>query len=175
VRGRRYSGGAGIIATIQAMIVLLIICALLYFPVIKPNIERQNTIKSKIEQNIVDSSYGDVSEFSTPSNCYDQCKAFDGKIVSFTGIVGDVREAYENGEYGESVISIDSEITGEWCADCGINDVTEEELMKMFSEGDKVTVVGEVYHCLTVIELRNCKIELCDDVVKNEYETTTIG
>lgn len=151
-----------LIGYIGAIIILLIACVVLCFPVIKPNIEEQNTIVSRIEQKDVDYSYEDVSEFSTHTDAYSQAQEYDGKIVSFTGCVSTIRGTI-SGEYGESVISIDSAILHEWCADCEINDITEVDLEQMFSEGDKVTVIGEVYRNDWVIVLRNCKVELCDN------------
>ena len=140
----------------------MIVCVVLYFPVIKPNIEEQKSIVSRIEQTDVDYSYGDISEFSTHSNAYLQAQEYDGKIVSFTGCVSTIRGSI-SGEHGESVISIDSAILDKWCADCEINDMTKADLEQMFSEGDKVTVIGEVYHSGWVIVLRNCKVELSDN------------
>lgn len=147
-----------LIGFVGAIIVILVVCAVFYLPVAKPNIEKQKSIISQIEQNNVDYSYGDVSEFSTHSNAYSQAQSYDGKIVTFTGRVGVIRGTL-SGEYGESVISINSDVSDEWCADCGVNDITEADLEKKFKEGDKVTVTGEVYHSAWVIELRNCKIE----------------
>lgn len=85
--------------------VFVVFPSALYFPVIKPNIEQQKSVKSQIEQNIIDYSYVDVSEFSSHSNAYKQCQEYDGKIVSFTGLVGTIRGTLD-GEYGESVVSI---------------------------------------------------------------------
>lgn len=150
------------IGFIGAIIFLLLARAVLYFPVIKPNIEQQNAIVSRIEQKDVDFSYGDISEFSTHSNAYSQAQEYDGKIVSFTGYVSTVRGSLD-GEYGDCVVSIDSAISGEWCADCGINDITDTEFEQQFTEGDKVIVIGEVYHSAWVIGLRNCKIESYDN------------
>lgn len=151
-----------IIGFIGAIIFIIVMCVVLYFPIIKPNIEHQQDIVSKIEQGEVDFSYEDVSEFSTHSNAYSQAQEYDGKIVSFTGCVSTVRGNLD-GEYGDSIVSIDSVISGEWCADCGINDITDTEFEQQFAEGDKVLVIGEVYHSSWVIGLRNCKIEPCDN------------
>lgn len=147
-----------LIGFIGAVIVLIVVAIALYFPVIKQNLERHNSVVSRIEQSDVDYSYGDVSEFSSHSDAYKQCQEYDGKIVSFTGLVGTIRGTLD-GEYGESVVSIYSEVLNERCADCGINDLTETDLEQTFKKGDKVIVTGEVYHSSWVIELRNCKIE----------------
>lgn len=146
---------------IVAVLLILVACIVLYFPVIKPNMEKQNLIISRIEQMDVDYSYGDISEFSTQSNAYSQAQEYDGKIVSFTGCVGVIRETID-GEYGKSVISIDSNISNKWCADCEINDITATELEQKFREGDKVSIIGEVYRNSRVIVLRNCKVEFTD-------------
>lgn len=151
-----------LVGYLGAIACISIVCIALYFPVIKPNIEERNSAIHRIEQHHIDYSYGDVSEFSTHSNAYSQGQKYDGKIVSFTGRVGEIRGTI-SGEYGESVISIDSDISNEWCADCGVNDITDTDLEQMFTKGDKVIVTGEVYHNSWVIELRYCKIELCND------------
>lgn len=150
------------IGSVCAVLIILISCVILYFPVIKPNLEQQRSVLAQIEQGNADYVYGDVSEFSTHSNAYSQTQKYDGKIVSFTGRVGEIRETFD-GEYGKSIISLDSDTLNEWCADCGINDIAVTDLEQMFSEGDKVVVIGEVYHSSWVIVLRNCRIELCDD------------
>lgn len=151
-----------ILGFIGAIIFIVVMCIVSYFPVIKPNIEHQENIVSKIEQGVVDFSYEDVSEFSTHSNAYSQAQKYDGKIVSFTGYVSTIRGTID-GEYGESVISVDSTISNEWCANCEINDITKEDLEQMFCEGDKVTIIGEVYRGNWVIVLRNCKVEFCEE------------
>ena len=157
-----YSWYWKVVGFVGAIIFILIACAVLYFPVIKPNIEEQKLVVSRIEQMDIDYSYGDISEFSTHSNAYSQAQKYDGKIVSFTGCVSTIRESM-SGEYGESIISIHSEVSNEWCANCSVNYITEADLGQKFKEGDKVTVTGEVYHSAWVIELRNCKVELCDN------------
>ncbi len=112
---------------IGAIVLIEILCVIMYFPVIKPNIEHQNGFISQIEQGNADFVFGDVSEFSTHSNTYSQAQKYDGKIVIFTGCVSTFRGTVD-GEYGASIISIDSDVLNVWCADCGVNDIVEEDL-----------------------------------------------
>ncbi len=151
-----------LVGFVGVILFISIACVVLYFPVIKPNVEAQKLVVSRIEQMDIDYSYGDISEFSTHSNAYSQAQKYDGKIVSFTGCVSTIRGSM-SGEYGESIISIHSEVSNEWCVDCGVNSISEADLGQRFKEGDKVTVVGEVYRSDWVIVLRNCKVELCNN------------
>ena len=151
-----------LIGFIGAVIVLIVAAIALYFPVIKPNLEQHNSIVSRIEQRDADYSYGDISEFSTHSNAYLQAQEYDGKIIEFTGCVSTIRGSID-GEYGESVISIDSITLDEWCANCEVNNLTKAELEQILHDGDKVTIIGEVYRSDWVIVLRNCKVELCEN------------
>lgn len=69
---------------ILLVISLLVASAVLYFPVIRPNLQKQAEDVSKMEQGIVDYTFGDVAEFAQFDDCTDGGK-YDGKVVSFTG------------------------------------------------------------------------------------------
>ena len=50
---------------ILLVISLLVASAILYFPVIRPNLQKQAEVKEKIEQNTPDYVFSDISELST--------------------------------------------------------------------------------------------------------------
>ena len=145
------------------LLVFIILPAVCYFPIIKPNIEKKTETVSKIEQGDVDVVFGDISEFVTHETAYAMAQEYDGKTVRFTGYVTGFRKPFDHEIYDDGIIKINSESNlndNLTLAYCGVEDITETDLAQLFAEGDKVVIVGEVYNSdYGVICLRYCKIE----------------
>ena len=154
-----------IIGTILAFVGVFVVIPILTIPQEKSVKEHRQTIESRIEQGDIDYTFGDVSELTSHSTASSQGRKYEGKIVSFTCVVGYSSDDLE-GPYSGLVIK--SEVTGEYLAKCKLtapnikDNLKAAELDKLFSEGDKITVIGEVdggsYGDLI---LNNCKLVKC--------------
>lgn len=148
---------------ILLVVSLLVASAILYFPVIRPNLQKQAEVKEKIEQGIVDYTFGDVSEFAQFDDCRDGGK-YDGKVVSFTGkfvVVSNCSASME--EYEVSSVAVRSiDAPDRYRADCSMLDMDVEEVENNFKRGDKVRITGVVCGYFYNVRLEHCKIEHCD-------------
>lgn len=154
-----------IIGTILAFVGVFVVIPILTIPQEKSVKEHRQTIESRIEQGDIDYTFGDISEITSYSTSYSQGEKYKGKIISFTCLVGYSSDML-SGSYSGLVVK--SEITGKYLAECMLSapnvkdNIKAAELKKMFNEGDKITVIGEVdsggYGNL---QLFNCKFIKC--------------
>lgn len=148
---------------ILLVVSLLVASAVLYFPVIRPNLQKRAEDVSKMEQGIVDYTFGDVSEFAQFDDCTDGGK-YDGKVVSFTGKLTFVGHCSSSrGEQGKSLVAVRSiDAPDRYSADCSMLDMDVEEVENNFKRGDKVRITGVVCGYFYNVRLEHCKIEHCD-------------
>lgn len=156
-----------IIGTILAFVgVFVVIPMAIYFPITKPFNEHHKEIASRIEQGDVDYVFEDISELTSYSIAYSQGAEYKGKIVSFTCVVSYVgHETYNNCHPG---MDLASEKTGKILASCRVSAPNKKgylgvtELKTQFSEGDRITVIGEVAGgSYGILDIDNCKIIKC--------------
>lgn len=150
-----------IIGTILAFVGVFVVIPILTIPQEKSVKDHRQEIASRIEQGDIDYTFGDISEITS----YSQGEKYKGKIISFTCLVGYSSDML-SGSYSGLVVK--SEITGKYLAECMLSapnvkdNIKAAELKKMFNEGDKITVIGEVdsggYRNL---QLFNCKFIKC--------------
>ena len=143
---------------ILLVVSLLVASAVLYFPVIRPNLQKQAEVKAKIEQNTPDYVFSDIAELSTKETAYDQTKKYDGKVVSFTGYINETdQELISKGFAPKSDMYSDTPRVY-----CEVPDPEKTFSQYNFKDNDKVKVIGEVYWNSLYVHLRYCVIEPCD-------------
>ena len=152
---------------ILLVVSLLVASAVLYFPVIRPNLQKQAEVKEKIEQNTPDYVFSDISELSTKETAYDQTKRYDGKVVSFTGYINETDQELISKGFAPQSYAIYNKSHSDMYSDtprvyCEVPDPEKTFSQYNFKDNDKVKVIGEVYWSDWYVHLRYCVIEPCD-------------